>query len=84
MHPPPPSQGPPSEGRDWRGQAMEETMLVWTINELMHLTRNGLCDLAGRIEHVLPDLEAGSILRHYVLTSLENIRRMMALRKLHF
>ena len=57
-------------------------MLVWTIAELMHLTRNELCDLAGRIEHVLPDLEAGSILRHDALTSLENIRRVMALRKL--
>jgi hypothetical protein len=47
----------PSEGRDWRGHAMGETMLLWTTNELMRLTRNELCDLAGRIEHVLPDLE---------------------------
>ncbi|HWO37694.1 MAG TPA: hypothetical protein VNO32_53655, partial [Candidatus Acidoferrum sp.] len=37
----------PSEGRDWRGHAMEETMLLWTISELMHLTRNELCDRAG-------------------------------------
>jgi hypothetical protein len=61
---------------------MEETMLLWTIAELMYMTRNELCDLAGRIEHVLPDLEAGSILRHYALTSLENIRRVMRLRGL--
>ena len=32
-------------------------MLLWTISELMHLTRNELCELAGHIEHVLPDLE---------------------------
>ena len=63
---------------------MEETMLLWTIAELMHMTRNELCDLAGHIEHLLPDLEAGSILRHHALTSLENIRRVMALRKLRF
>jgi hypothetical protein len=47
----------PSEGRDWRGHAMGKTMLLWTISELMRLTRNELCELAGRIEHVLPDLE---------------------------
>jgi hypothetical protein len=61
---------------------MEETMLLWTISDLMHMTRNELCDLAGRIEHVLPDLEAGSVPRHDALTSLENIRRVMALRHL--
>ena len=59
-------------------------MLLWTIAELTHMTRNEFCDLAGRIEHVLPDLEARSILRHYALTSLKNIRRAMALRKLRF
>jgi hypothetical protein len=32
--------------RDWRGRAMEETMPLWTISELMHLTRDTLCDLA--------------------------------------
>ena len=58
--------------------------MLWTISELMHLTRDELCGLADRIEHVLPDLEAGSVLRHYALTSLENIRRVMALRKLQF
>lgn len=52
-----------SEGRDWRGHAMGETMLLWTTNELMRLTRNELCDLAGRIEHVLPDLEDSEALR---------------------
>jgi len=83
MHPPPPSQGPPSEGRDWRGQAMEETMALWTIGELMHLTRDELCNLGGRIEHALSNLEAGSDERINALTSLDNIRRVMARRGLH-
>jgi hypothetical protein len=82
MHPPPPSQGPPSEGRDWRGQAMEKTMLAWMIAELMHLTRDELCDLAATIENALPDLEAGSTERHDALTSLDNIRRVLTLRGL--
>ena len=48
MHPPPPAQGPPPEGRDWRGRKMmEETMRVLTINELMRLTRIELCGLAA-------------------------------------
>jgi hypothetical protein len=63
---------------------MEETMLLWTVAELMYLTRNELCDLAERIEQALPDLDAGSTLRHYALTTLENIRRVMALRRLRF
>jgi hypothetical protein len=45
----------PSESRDWCGHAMEETMLRWTISVLMRLTRNELCDLAGRIEYWLRD-----------------------------
>jgi hypothetical protein len=62
---------------------MEEAMkLDWTITELMHLTRNELCELAKQIEDGLSDLEARSALRHNALTSLENIRRVMALRKL--
>jgi hypothetical protein len=61
---------------------MEETMLLWTIAELMHMTRNELCDLAEQIEHLLPDLEAGSVLRHHALTSLDNIRKVMRLRDL--
>jgi hypothetical protein len=74
--------GPPSEGRDWRGQAMEETMLLWTIAELMHLTRNELCDLAEQIAFKLPELEAGTVARHDALTSLDNIRKVMRLRDL--
>jgi hypothetical protein len=62
---------------------MEETML-WTITELMHLTRDELCDLAGRIEHALSDLESGSVARLNAVTSLDNIRRVMVLRGLHY
>jgi hypothetical protein len=83
MHPPPPSQGPPSEGRDWRGQAMEETMPHWTITELMYLTRDELCDLAAWIMHNLPELDAGTVARFNALASLDNIRRVMVLRDLH-
>jgi hypothetical protein len=82
MHPPPPSQGPPSEGRDWRGQAMEETMQLWTITELMHLTRQELCELASEIECELLYIEAGTVERCLALTSLNNIRRVMVLRNL--
>jgi hypothetical protein len=57
-------------------------MRPWTIIELMRLTRSELCDLADHIEQALLDLEADSILRHDALTSLENIRIVMALRKL--
>ncbi len=59
-------------------------MTLWTITELMHLTRDELCDLADRIEHALADLEAGSVERFNALTSLDNIRRVMVLRDLHY
>lgn len=72
------------EGRDWRGQAMEETMQSWTINELMHLTRDELCALAGRIESTLPGFEPGTTGRLNALTSLDNIRRVMVRRGLHY
>jgi hypothetical protein len=39
---------------------MEETMLDWTNTELMHLTRDELCNLADRISARLPQLEPGS------------------------
>ncbi len=57
-------------------------MLPWTISELMHLTRDELCDLVGRIEGILPESELGTVARLNALTSLENIRRVMAWRKL--
>ena len=60
---------------------MEETMLhYWTIAELMHLTRNELCDLAEQIALELPELDTGTVARHEALTSLDNIRRVIRLR----
>jgi hypothetical protein len=62
---------------------MEETMPLWTIVELMHLTRDELCDLAARIILKLPQLEAGTVARSNALASLDNICRVMVLRDLH-
>jgi hypothetical protein len=59
-------------------------MPLWTIAELMHLTRDELCDLAGRTEHAVSDLEAGSSERFNALTTLDNIRRVMTSRGLSF
>jgi hypothetical protein len=72
------------EGRDRRGRAMEDKMQFWTINELMHLTRDELCDLASRIEGPLSGFEPGTVGRLNVLTSLDNIRRTMVRRGLYF
>jgi len=63
---------------------MEKTMDVWTINALMHLTRDELCNLASTIELFLPDLDAATVERLNALTSLDNIRRVMVWRGLHF
>jgi hypothetical protein len=60
---------------------MEATML-WTITELMHLTRDELCDLASRIALTLPELDVGTFARSDALASLENIRRVLILRDL--
>ncbi len=59
-------------------------MALWTITELMHLTRDELCNLAAGIEHILPDLEAGTAQRLDAVTSLDNIRRVMVRRGLHY
>jgi hypothetical protein len=62
----------------WRKQML----LYWTIAELMHLTRNELCDLAEQIALKLPEFEAGTVARHGALTSLDNIRKVLRLRDL--
>jgi hypothetical protein len=60
---------------------MEETMkVVLTIDELMRLTRIELCDLARRIGNELPTFPAGSPERAGALTSLRNIRFVLARR----
>jgi hypothetical protein len=62
---------------------MEGTMQLWTITELMHLTRDELCDLADRIALTLLELDVGTVARSDALASLDNIRRVMVLRDLH-
>jgi hypothetical protein len=60
---------------------MEEMMKEWSLADLMHLTRQELCELACQIGACLPEWESGSVKRHNGLVSLRNIRRMLALRK---
>ncbi len=55
-------------------------MRVLTINELMRLTRIELCDLAERITNELPAFPDGSPERANALTSLRNIRYVLARR----
>jgi hypothetical protein len=59
---------------------MEETMRVLTINELLRLTRIELCDLATRIANELPTFSDDSPERANALTSLRNIRFVLARR----
>jgi hypothetical protein len=59
---------------------MEETMQVLTINELMRLTRIELCNLAQRITNELAQCAEGSPERANALTSLRNIRYVLARR----
>jgi hypothetical protein len=56
--------------------------MLWTIDELMHLTRDELCKLAATIELSLSRLDAGTVERLNALTSLCNIRRVMVSRGL--
>jgi len=58
-------------------------MQLWTIAELMHLTRDELCDLAARITLTLPEFDVGTAARSDALASLDNIRRVMILRDIH-
>jgi hypothetical protein len=58
---------------------MEETMKVpLTINELWRLTRIELSKLAQRIANELPQFTEGSPERANALTSLRNIRYVLA------
>ncbi|WP_316200715.1 MULTISPECIES: hypothetical protein [unclassified Bradyrhizobium] len=43
-------------------------MHLWTIDELMLMTRDELFRLAAGIEQGLDVLETGSLARHYALT----------------
>jgi hypothetical protein len=59
---------------------MEVTMRVLTLTELMRLTRIELCDLAARITNELPKFPEGSPELVNALTSLRNIRYVLARR----
>ncbi len=59
-------------------------MDIYSIDELMLMTRNEICDIAEHLERKLVRLEADNPVRTYVLISLYNIRRVMLWRDLHF
>jgi hypothetical protein len=59
---------------------MEETMRVLTINELWRLTRIELSDLLAKITNELPKFSDNSPERANALTSLRNIRYVLARR----
>jgi hypothetical protein len=81
MHPPPPAQGPPSKGRDWRGSKDGGKMkAALTIHELTRLTRSEVCHVASRITTELPSLPEDSPERGNVLTTLCNIRYVLGRR----
>jgi hypothetical protein len=61
---------------------MEETMRVLTINELMRLTRIELCGLFTQITNELATFPEGSPERDNALTTLRNIRWVLARRDL--
>ncbi|WP_315754000.1 MULTISPECIES: hypothetical protein [unclassified Bradyrhizobium] len=58
-------------------------MRLWTIEELMLLTREELCRLAEELEQGLAAVKPGTVPRLDALTSLDNIRRVMTRRGLH-
>ena len=55
-------------------------MHALTIEELMQLTRIELTDRLVRIKSALPDYPEGSAERENALTSLRNIRQVLAAR----
>jgi hypothetical protein len=55
-------------------------MRVHSINELMRLTRSELCDLAQRSTAELPTFPEGSPEQCNALTTLRNIRFVLARR----
>jgi hypothetical protein len=59
---------------------MESKMVVYTIVELMRLTRIELCDLAAKITNRLPDYPETSLAYANARETLRNIRRLLARR----
>jgi hypothetical protein len=79
----PVADGPLHEGRNRAaGKTMESKMVVYTIVELMRLTRIELCDLAARITNQLPDYPETSLAYANRRETLRNIRRILARRDL--
>ena len=58
-------------------------MQAWTTTELLHMTREQLCELMCDLEHSLKRLEAGTAARANALTTLDNIRRVMLRKSFH-
>jgi hypothetical protein len=80
MRPASSGAGPPPKAAIGAAQTMEESMRVLTINELMLLTRIELCTLAQRITNELPSFPEDSLERANALTSLYNVRVVLARR----
>jgi hypothetical protein len=55
-------------------------MRLFTMTELMRLTRKELCDLRGWITNRLPMLPEGSVERQNARINLRNIRWVLARR----
>jgi hypothetical protein len=78
--PPSPAQGLRQKAAIGAVKMMEETMQILTINQLMRLTRTELCALAAQIRNALPDYPEGSVDQQNALTTLRNIRFVLARR----
>jgi hypothetical protein len=61
---------------------MEEAMRLFTMTELMRLTRKELCELRRWITNLLPTFPEGSVERHNALINLRNICCVLARRDL--
>jgi hypothetical protein len=57
-------------------------MRLFTITELMRLTRMELCDLIAQIAHALRDYRGSSVDREIAVMNLRNIARILANREL--
>jgi hypothetical protein len=56
-------------------------MVVYTIVDLMRLTRIELCDMAAKITNRLPDYPETSLAYVNARRTLRNIRRVLAMRR---
>jgi hypothetical protein len=63
-----------------RSKTTEETMKIYSITELMRLTRAELCALLNQIAATLPTFREGSPQRTAAYINLRNIRAILARR----